>query len=329
MAELSIISLVQIERDGARAVAALGHDGTARLVAGATTTLALAQQALANRMTLAQTAAAALGEPVDLATVRLLAPIDHPDTAHLMVSGTGLTHLGSAEGRNTMHAAAASGQATDSMRMFLMGLEGGKPAAGAVGAQPEWFYKGDGSVLVGPGEPLHRPAFAGDGGEEPEIAGIYLVDDDGRPVRLGYALGNEFSDHVTERVNYLWLAHSKLRQAALGAELRLGNLPEDVRGRAAIERSGATIWEREFRTGEANMSHSFANLEHHHFKYAQFRQPGDVHVHFFGTATLSFSEGIVTEPGDVFTITAEPFALPVGNPLAELADDGLLAVRIL
>ena len=42
------------------------------------------------------------------------------------------------------------------------------------------------------------------------------------------------------------------------------------------------------------MSHTIANLEHHHFKYGLFRQPGDVHVHMFGTATLSFADGIKT-----------------------------------
>src|SRR5918994_1056027 len=51
------------------------------------------------------------------------------------------------------------------------------------------------------------PAFALDGGEEAEIAMLYLVDDGGRPRRVGYALGNEFSDHVLERQNYLYLAH--------------------------------------------------------------------------------------------------------------------------
>ena len=52
------------------------------------------------------------------------------------------------------------------------------------------------------------------------------------------------------------------------------------------------------------MSHSLANLEHHHFKYALFRRPGDVHVHFFGTATLSFADGVETREGDVFEISA-------------------------
>jgi len=291
--------------------------------------LELARQAMAAGQTLAALAAERAGDPLDLATVTLLPPIDHADPAHLLVSGTGLTHLGSAEGRDKMHKAAAAGSATDSMRMFLMGLEGGKPAPGTVGAQPEWFYKGDGSIIVPPGLPLTKPGFAGDGGEEPEIAGIYLIDAAGNPVRLGYVLGNEFSDHVTERVNYLWLAHSKLRQAALGAELRLGELPADVRGTSRIRRDGAVLWEKPFVSGEANMSHSIANLEHHHFKNAPFRRPGDVHVHFFGTATLSCADGVKTREGDVFEVSADAFHLPLANPLACGPDAGLAVVRAL
>jgi hypothetical protein len=194
-----------------------------------------------------------------------------------------------------------------------MGVEGGKPSDGRPGVQPEWFYKGDGSSLVAPGGPLSSPGFAEDAGEEPEIAGIYLIGADGTPHRLGFALGNEFSDHVTERQNYLWLAHSKLRQAALGPELLVGELPDDVRGLSRIERDGNVLWEKPFASGEANMSHSIANLERHHFKYEQFRRPGDLHVHFFGTATLSVSDGIVTRDGDVFHIEAAPFRLPLRN----------------
>ena len=194
------------------------------------------------------------------------------------------------------------------------------------GVQAEWFNKGEGSILAGPGGPLPMPAFALDGGEEPEIAGIYLIGDDGVPHRLGFALGNEFSDHIIERENYLWLAHSKLRPAALGPELLLGELPRNVRGVSRILRDGAVLWEKPFATGEANMTHSLANLEHHHFKYARFRRPGDVHVHFFGTATASFADGVETQPGDVFEIEAAPFHLPLRNPLARANDEG--AVRV-
>ncbi len=312
-------SLIQFRLpDGTRGVAAFTGDGAPRHVTGATTVLDLAQAALADGVTLLEAVERqGFGEAVDPAAVTLLSPIDHPDPAHLLLTGTGLTHLGSAEGRDKMHRSAAENpQPTDSMKMFLMGVEGGKPPSGEAGVQPEWFYKGDGSMLIAPDAPLRSPSFALDAGEEPEIAGIYVIDADGTPVRIGFALGNEFSDHVTERGNYLWLAHSKLRTAALGPELLLGDLLQDVRGTSRIRRDGAVLWERPFLSGEANMSHSVANLEHHHFKYDLFRRPGDVHVHFFGTATLSFSEGVKTEPGDIFEIEADPFRLPVRNPIA-------------
>jgi hypothetical protein len=232
----------------------------------------------------------------------------------VLLSGTGLTHLGSAEQRDRMHRAMNESSQSDSMKMFLMGVKGGKPRPGEQGVQPEWFYKGDGACLVAPGEPLLSPPFALDAGEEPEIAGIYLIADDGRPMRLGFALANEFSDHVTERQNYLWLAHSKLRPAALGPELLLGALPQSLEGASRIVREGEVIWQKPFLSGEANMSHSIANLESHHFKYAAFRRPGDVHVHFFGTGTLSFGD-VRTREGDVFEISAAPFTLPVRNPI--------------
>jgi hypothetical protein len=250
---------------------------------------------------------------------RVLPPIDHPDPAHLLITGTGLTHLGSAATRDSMHqrvTSVAEETLTDSMKMFRMGLEGGKPRKGALGVQPEWFYKGDGSFVVAPGQPLTSPWFAADGGEEPEVAGIYMVGPDGMPYRLGHALLNEFSDHVTERGNYLWLAHSKLRPCSFGPELLLGPLPKDIRGTSRIRRGGDIVFDQPFLTGEANMSHSLWNLEAHHFKYDWFRRPGDVHVHTFGTATLSVASGIRTEAGDVFEISAPGFGLPLVNPLA-------------
>ncbi|OHT21438.1 AraD1 family protein [Edaphosphingomonas haloaromaticamans] len=311
--------------EGVRSVIAARGDAAA-FVPGATSIHALALRAIGEGRSLADIVAAlGTGDAVDiaaeLAAGRLLSPIDHEDPAHLILSGTGLTHLGSAEGRDKMHREAAAAAAkTDSMRMFLEGLEGGKPAPGETGQQPEWFYKGDGSQLVGPGDALTMPAFAQDGGEEPELAGIYIIGPDGTPFRLGLCLANEFSDHVTERHNYLWLAHSKLRQAALGPELLVGELPDNVAGASRILRDGETLWEKPFLSGEANMSHSFANLEAHHFKYDLFRRPGDIHVHFYGTATLSFTDGVRTREGDVFEIAAAPFTLPLRNPLARAGE---------
>ncbi|CAN5205357.1 GguC family protein [soil metagenome] len=284
----------------------------------------LAAAAIAKRTTIAKLVKAAgqkgEADPAALlAAGKVLSPVDHPDPAHLIVTGTGLSHLGSAATRDAMHQKVTGADVatlTDSMKMFRMGLEGGKPAPGKVGVQPEWFYKGDGTFVAAPGQPLVSPAFAEDGGEEPEVAGIYLVGKDGQPWRIGFALMNEFSDHVMERRNYLFLAHSKLRPCSFGPEILVGDLPDDVRGTSRILRGKEVIFDKPFLTGEANMSHSIANLEVHHFKYAYFRRPGDIHIHTFGTATLSFADGIKPQRGDVFEIAAPQFGLPLANPLA-------------
>ena len=311
--------------EGERRVAVTLDDGRVRLVPGTATTLELAQAAILAGGNLAKELEARLARapamPVDLAAAaaegHVLSPIDHADPAHLIVTGTGLTHLGSAESRDKMHKDMADpAKQTDSMRMFRLGLEGGKPAEGSIGVQPEWFYKGDGTILVPPGRPLTMPDFALDGGEEAEIVGIYLVGPDGTPWRLGFALGNEFSDHVMERQNYLYLAHSKLRVCSCGPELLLGPLPSDLRGAIRLKRGEQSLWEGTLISGEANMSHSIANLEAHHFKYAMFRRPGDIHVHFFGATALSFTAGAHAQAGDVFEIESPPFGLPLRNPLA-------------
>ena len=319
------LRLVQLTgTDGERIVAAATSGTTGRRIKGATSVYSLAMAAVAANTTLTRMLESqGYGEEIDLADAllcnRILAPVDHPDTARVFLTGTGLTHLGSADARDRMHAKAHSAAASDSMKMFRMGLQGGKPADAQVGVQPEWFYKGDGRSIVAPESPLLSPQFAADAGEEPELAGIYVISTDGTPCRLGFTLANEFSDHLTERANYLYLAHSKLRTASIGPELLLGELPADIRGTARIMRDGRRLWEKPFLTGEANMSHYVRNLEHHHFKYDLFRRPGDLHVHFLGTATLSFADGIRTRDGDIFEIEAQPFQLPLRNPLKIVA----------
>src|SRR5687768_915708 len=68
--------------------------------------------------------------------------------------------------------------------------------------------------------------------------------------------------------------------------------------------------------------------QHHHCKCKGFR-PGDVHLHFFGTALLSFTDGVKTETGDIFEIEAAPFRLPVRNPIAGPAAEDLVDVGVL
>ncbi|MEQ6291583.1 AraD1 family protein [Vogesella sp. GCM10023246] len=317
-----------LDTDGQPAVGVLSDDGEQyRPLRGLTSTYALAQAAIASGRDLATSLQDyPQGEPAPYAGLvergALLPPLTHPDPAHCYVTGTGLTHMGSAATRDQMHQKLHqhdSAELTDSMKIFRLGLEGGRHQNGQPGVQPEWFYKGDGSIVAAPGQPLPAPDFALDYGEEPELVGLYVIDPHGQPCRLGFAVGNEFSDHVTERQNYLYLAHSKLRPCALGPALRIGALPAALTGESRIERDGAIVWQKPFLTGEANMCHSLANLEYHHFKYRQFLRPGDVHLHFFGTATLSFADGIAVQQGDAFVIHIPEFGPALRNPVAATA----------
>jgi hypothetical protein len=321
--------LVQFKNEqGARRIGVL-EQNTIRVIEGYTTTYALAQDAIRQSVGLADLANKALGSATAsfdavAAAGRLLPPLDHSDDAHTYVTGTGLTHLGSADTRDAMHKKIGGDveSLSDSMKMFRMGVEGGKPAGGGVGVQPEWFYKGDGSIVAASGQDLSMPDFALDGGEEPEVAGLYLIGDDGQPYRVGYAIGNEFSDHVTERQNYLYLAHSKLRACGVGPALLVGEAPAHIQGTSRIYGTdGKVRWEKAFFSGEQNMSHTIGNLEHHHFKYPLFKRPGDVHIHFFGTATLSVADNIVVQPGEIFEIESPQFGPPLRNKLSVYKTD--------
>lgn len=252
--------------------------------------------------------------PYDEIWTSLLPPVCHPDPYKLLISGTGLTHIGSASVRDAMHDLQQQKGLTPSMSLFLSGIKKGKPFKGKIGAQSEWFYKGNGHILIAPNQPFRNPLFALDAGEEPEIVGIYIISNKGKPVRVGYCLGNEFSDHVIEQDSYLYLAHSKLRYCSIGPEIVIGEeLPEHLGGVSRIIRKGKKIWSRPFLTGEKNMSHTIKNLSYHHFKYPQYRQPKDIHIHFLGTGTLSFYDDFKIKYGDIFEIECPYFGRALRN----------------
>jgi len=331
-----MMHLVQIDNGPSRRVAIV-EEPNLRCLVEVQSVYELALRSIAGHSALSEQALAlAQGELFDYDAVymgrsdwHLLAPIDVPgEPSRLTIAGTGLTHLGSAKDRQAMHLAdtakaqSAMGEdakpaeiVTDSMRMFQWGVEGGRPKCGEIGIAPEWFYKGTGAMLRAPFAPLMVPPYAEDGGEEAELAGIYIVGGDGIPYRIGMAAGNEFSDHKFEKRNYLNLAGSKLRMCSLGPELVVGAEFQAVAGEAKIERAGKTIWSKAVATGEQNMCHSLANLEHHHFKFEGHRQPGDVHVHFFGAHSLSFGDGIVLEDGDWMQVRYDGFGRALRNPI--------------
>jgi hypothetical protein len=330
------LNLVQLsDGDSRRRVAAV-EGSRLRLVSNFDSVYRLALLALERERSLADTVADSLSDfTLDYDAIysgdsdwTLRPCFDHPDEpARCLVSGTGLTHLASAKNRDSMHAEAQAKPLTDSMRMYQSGLEGGRPAEGQIGIAPEWFYKGTGGILRAHGEALEVPAFAGDGGEEPEIAGAYLIDWSGQPRCVGMSIANEFSDHITERKNYLYLAHSKLRNCAVGPELAIDADFSDVRGEVRVLRGTDVLWSEQVASGGTNMCHSLANIEHHHFKYPAHRQPGDVHIHFFGAGAFSFGAGIELQEGDTMEVAFQGFGRPLRNRLAvDRREPALIAV---
>jgi hypothetical protein len=314
--------LVQIQNGSTRAIA-LVEEPRLRLLDGVKSIYQLAQEAVDAKISLVTLVQKKATENfLDYDSIydgtsewKLLPPMDHPvEPSRCLVSGTGLTHLGSAKNRQQMHSANEA-DLNDSMKMFRWGVEGGKPAPGKIGVAPEWFYKGCGTILRAHGEPLDVPAYAEDGGEEAEVAGIYFIDANGNPRRIGMAIGNEFSDHKFEKKNYLNLAGSKIRTCALGPEIVIDPQFNSVPGKVKIERAGKVLWSKEILTGEDEMCHSLANIEHHHFKFETHRRPGDVHVHYFGACALSFGDGVQLAGGDVMEIGFAGFGRGLRNPL--------------
>ena len=298
---------------------ALVDGGTLRMLDGVGNVYAFCQDALTEGDSLIAAVHSSVGResiPYDLAYQgsgwQILPAFDHPiEPARCYVTGTGLTHRTSVDNRNAMHQ--EKNAITDSMRMYEWGRDGGSPAPGTIGTSPEWFYKGNGTCLRGHGEPLTVPAFAEDGGDESEIAGAYIIDSDGQARRVGMTQGNEFSDHLLEKKNYLYLASSKLRECSIGPELILDPDFQDVPGSARVLRNNSVLWEKPITTGESNMCHSLENMEHHHFKFPIHRRPGDVHIHFFGASALSFGDGVRLQSGDVMEVHYERFGRPLRN----------------
>jgi hypothetical protein len=326
--------LVQIQ-SGSKSAVAFVEEPHLRLLTGFGSIYELAKQSAESGTSLLKLIQSrATSERLDYDSIydgksewKLLPPIDHPaEPARCLVSGTGLTHLGSAKNRQAMHSANEA-ELNDSMKIFRWGMERGKPAPGQIGVAPEWFYKGSGGILRRPNESLDVPSYAEDGGEEAEIAGIYLIDPDGQPRRIGMAIGNEFSDHKFEKKNYLNLAGSKLRNCSLGPELLIDPDFKSVPGKVTIERANKVLWSQEILTGEDEMCHSLANIEHHHFKFEAHRRPGDLHVHYFGACSLSFGAGVHLADGDEMIVEFNGFGRALRNPL-RVARDGATLVAV-
>jgi hypothetical protein len=192
------------------------------------------------------------------------------------------------------------------------GKEGARPAA------PPWFSKGNGANLRAHGEALTIPSFAISGAEEAELAGVWVNNADGEPIRIGLTTGNEFADPGLVKSDQRMLSHSKLRTCSIGPELVLDGAFQDVGGLVRIERAGKRIWSREIATGESHVQFRLDEVEHHLFKYPAHRVPGDAHIHFLGGSASSFGDGVVMEHGDHVVIEWDGFGRPLRNLIERL-----------
>lgn len=156
--------LVQFKTvEGKNSVAIVSGE-TLQLISNFSSTYELALSAISEGATLEKLIEKNLSSelvdyPEVIKTNRLLSPAHHPDPAHFWITGTGLTHSGSAATRDAMHKALEKEDLSDSMKIFKMGLEGGKPKNGP-GVQPEWFYKGNGTSLIPPNGEIDLPDYA-------------------------------------------------------------------------------------------------------------------------------------------------------------------------
>ena len=243
-------------------------------------------------------------------SIQFLPPINHSDPSHIIVSGTGLTHINSAMLRKSMH----SNEYLDpAQSIYMNGVNFGKSNETLAKAIPEWFFKGLGHNLKPTNTCLEIPSYSHGGGEEAEIVAIYLNDADGQPHRIGFALGNEFSDHKLENKNPYYLAQSKLRDFSIGPEIYLGEFPSEIRGNITVLRNNQSIWRSEFLTGSEHMSFDIAALEYHAFKHKLLRQPGDINMLFLGADKLSYNDDLEFMENDFIKIEANLFNLPLVN----------------
>ena len=198
---------------------------------------------------------------------------------------------------------------TDSMRMFRVGPCGGRP-------DRRRNRHCAGMVLQGRRRraaalPLRRSLFPRTqktAAKKRRSPAIYLIDSQ-TARRTASACARAMSSPTTNSSGAT-ISILQAQSFALQHRARTGRWPRlsaPSTGEVSIERDGSRSGEERSRPAKKTCAHSLANLEHHHFKFAGHRQPGNVHVHFFGAHSLSFGEGIELKDGDWMQVRFEGY----------------------
>ncbi|MFD7557222.1 fumarylacetoacetate (FAA) hydrolase [Streptomyces sp. NPDC059835] len=190
-----------------------------------------------------------------------------------------------------------------------------EPTEGEEFVAPNWFFKGFGSWLRMPDETLVVPKKAVALIEEPEVALVYVNDDNGDPHYVGYTFGNDLCDIGLHRQNPGWNPYCKLSDTSIAPWLFLGEPPKTVTGRVTIERDGVSAWEGNFDCGEDALYFKARDMMANLFEYPAIRRPGMVNYVLLGADKASFHDGFRIADGDRLVIDVKSHGVTLANPV--------------
>ncbi|MCX4761541.1 fumarylacetoacetate (FAA) hydrolase [Streptomyces sp. NBC_01275] len=190
-----------------------------------------------------------------------------------------------------------------------------EPQEGEEFVPPNWFFKGLGNWLRLPGETLVVPSKPVALIEEPEVALVYVNDEEGAPHYAGYTFGNDLCDIGLHLENPGWNPYCKLCDTALTPWLFLGEPPTTVTGRVTVERDGATAWEGGFDCGEDSLYFKVRDMADHLFSFPAVRRPGLVNYVLLGADRASFHDGFRIADGDRVTIDVKSHDVVFSNDI--------------
>lgn len=179
---------------------------------------------------------------------------------------------------------------------------------------PNYYIKGFGSWLRMPDEPLITPADPIWLLEEPEVALVYVNDEQGVPHYAGYTFGNDLNDIGLHLKNpWAWTPYAKLCETSLTPWLFMGPPPQQVTGRVVIEREGAPAWEGPFSCGADSLYHRVDDMTEYLFSYPALRRPGLVNYLLLGADKATYHDGFRIEDGDRMVIDVTSHGVVLAN----------------
>ncbi len=180
--------------------------------------------------------------------------------------------------------------------------------------RPNYYIKGFGSWLRLPEEPLVTPAAPIWLLEEPEVALVYVNDEEGNPHYAGYTFGNDLNDiglHLENK--WAWTPYAKLCETSITPWLFLGEPPQTVTGRVVIERDGAQAWAGDFSCGRDSLFHRVEDMAEHLLSYPLLRRPGLVNYMYLGADRASYHDGFRIEDGDRLVLDVTSHGVVLSN----------------